>query len=107
MNTNFNFLFYLKKPKAWNKGPVPIYLRITVNGKRAEVSSGRDCEPTRWNTEAGRCIGTKEENRLLNTYLDTLQIKLKHAHQLLLESGQAITAENLKNQLSGKAEKNS
>ena len=105
MNTNFNFLFYLKKPKAWNKGPVPIYLRITVNGKRAEVSSGRDCEPTRWNTEAGRCIGTKEENRLLNTYLDTLQIKLKHAHQLLLESGQAITAENLKNQFSGKAEK--
>ncbi|OOQ58440.1 site-specific integrase [Mucilaginibacter pedocola] len=105
MNTNFNLLFYLKKPKVWNKGPIPIYIRITVNGKRSELSSGRSCEINTWNSDAGRCRGNKEEAKMLNTYLDTLQTKARHAHQILLDSGMEVTAENLKNQLSGNAEK--
>lgn len=105
MKTNFALLFYLKKQKTWNKGPVPIYIRITVNGRRSELSAGRSCEISRWNGDAGRCIGTKEESRMLNTYLDTIQTKIRIAHQMLLESGEPITSESLKNQLSGKAEK--
>jgi site-specific recombinase XerD len=106
MTTNFTLLFYLKKQKTWNGGSVPVYIRITINSQRAEISAGRDCDPTRWNSKAGRCIGTKEESRILNTYLDTLQIRVRHAHQILLESGAPVTAENLKNQYSGKADKN-
>lgn len=105
MKTNFALLFYLKKQKTWNKGPVPIYIRITVNGRRSELSAGRSCEISRWNGDAGRCIGTKEESRMLNTYLDIIQTKIRIAHQMLLESGEPITSESLKNQLSGKAEK--
>ncbi len=105
MKTNFALLFYLKKQKTWNKGPVPIYIRITVNGRRSELSAGRSCEIRRWNGDAGRCIGNKEESRMLNTYLDTIQTKIRIAHQLLLESGEPINSESLKNQLSGKAEK--
>jgi site-specific recombinase XerD len=105
MKTNFNLLFYLKKQKTWNKGPIPIYIRITVNGRRSELSAGRSCEISRWNSDAGRCIGTKEESRMLNTYLDTIQTKIRIAHQILLESGEQITSESLKNHLSGKAEK--
>jgi hypothetical protein len=32
MKTNSSLLFYLKKPKNYLKGAVPIYLRITVDG---------------------------------------------------------------------------
>jgi hypothetical protein len=46
MKTTFSLLFYLKKPKNYEKGIVPIYLRITVNGKRAETTSGRECDPS-------------------------------------------------------------
>ena len=42
---------------------------------------------------------------MLNTYSDTLQTKARHAHQILLDSGLEVNAENLKNQLSGNAEK--
>ncbi|WP_325386321.1 hypothetical protein, partial [Mucilaginibacter sp.] len=38
MKTNFSLLFYLKKPKNYQAGLVPIYLRITVNGKRSETT---------------------------------------------------------------------
>lgn len=105
MKTNFNLLFYLKKPKAYQTGVMPVYLRITVNGKRAEVSAGRDCQPDRWNTGAGRAVGTKEATKALNTYLDSLQNKVKNAHQQLIDANQSITAESLRNQFSGKSEK--
>ena len=42
-----------------------IYMRITVNGKRADMSAGRECDPAKWNSQAGRAIGTKEEARAL------------------------------------------
>ena len=69
MKTNFSLLFYLKKQKVYASGPMPIYMRITVNGKRAEVSAGRDGEPSGWNSQAGRGIGTKSETRALNSWL--------------------------------------
>jgi hypothetical protein len=48
-------------------------MRITVDGKRADTSAGRECDPTKWNSQAGRAIGTKEEIKSLNNYLDSLQ----------------------------------
>ncbi|QXV65986.1 site-specific integrase [Mucilaginibacter sp. 21P] len=105
MYNKFSLLFYLKKSKTWTKGPIPIYLRVTVSGRRSEISVGRECEISRWNSKAGRCIGNKEESKMLNAFLDTLQTKMRHAHQILLESGQVINAENLKNQFTGNVDK--
>ena len=105
MKTNFNLLFYLKKQKAYVSGTMPVYMRITVNGKRSEVSAGRDCEPSGWNNHSGRGIGTKSEVRALNSYLDTLQAKVMNAHQQLIGAGESITADRLRNQFIGRAEK--
>ena len=105
MKTNFNLLFYLKKQKAYVSGNMPIYMRITVNGKRSEVSTGRDCEPSGWNSHSGRVIGTKSEVRALNNYLDTLHAKVMNAHQQLISAGESITADRLRNQFIGRAEK--
>jgi len=82
-----------------------IYMRITVNGKRADMSAGRECEPGKWNSRAGRAIATKEEIRSLNNYLDSLQTKVRNAHQVLIDSNQIITTESLQNQFLGKTEK--
>ncbi|MDF2434348.1 MAG: hypothetical protein JWP44_3979, partial [Mucilaginibacter sp.] len=105
MKTNFSLLFYLKKQKVYASGPMPVYMRITVNGKRAEVSAGRDCEPSGWNSHAGRGIGTKSETRALNSYLDTLQTKVMNAHQQLIGAGKEITAEKLRDQFIGRVER--
>jgi len=75
MRTNINLLFYLKKRSNYKSGPVAIYLRFTVEGQRAEVSTGKTCEPLRWNAQAGRAHGTKEDVRILNAYLDKLEAK--------------------------------
>ena len=50
----------MKKPKNYVSGNAPIYPRIVVAGQRSEVSTGRDCDPKRWNPSAGRSNGSKE-----------------------------------------------
>lgn len=80
-------------------------MRITVNGKRADMSAGRECEPVKWNSHAGRAIGTKEEIKSLNNYLDSLQSKIRDTHQALIDANQTITTESLLNQFIGKTQK--
>ncbi|MCC9138880.1 site-specific integrase [Pontibacter silvestris] len=104
MSKRIRVLFYLKKPKQYISGPVPIYLRITVSGKRAEISTGRECEPRRWNASSSRVSGTKETVISLNAYLDTLQAQVYEAHRLLLEAGEHVTAESVKARFCGKEE---
>lgn len=85
MSTNYSLLFYLKKPKNYQNGPKPIYMRITVNGIPKEVSTGRECEPAKWIPRANRAKGTKEDVRMLNSYLDALEHKIADIHLQLLQ----------------------
>lgn len=98
-----NLLFYLKKRSTYKKGTVTIYLRFTVDGKRTETSTGKSCDPNRWNTKAGRAIGTREDIRVLNAYLDKLESKALALHQVMTTTEETVTAETIKNRFIGKA----
>ncbi len=88
----FGLLFYLKKPKNYEKGEIPIYLRIPVDGIPKEFSLKRCCDLSRWNPHAGRASGTKENVRTLNNYPDTYQAKVFEAMRKLVEENQMVTA---------------
>ncbi|OAQ38985.1 recombinase [Pedobacter psychrophilus] len=105
MKTNFSLIFYIRRQKNYVSGPVPIYLRITVNGKRSELSTGRDCLPEEWSSGLGRGHGKKERIKTLNSYLDTLQQKVKVTHNELLGNGKVITSKAISDRFSGKDEK--
>ncbi|MDQ1138646.1 site-specific integrase [Pedobacter agri] len=96
MKTNFSLLFYLKKQKNYRGGHVPVYLRITVGGKRAEMTSGLECDPEKWNTKSGRQDGKKEDVRSFNAYLDNLQSMINQVYRDLFDAGEVITAEGIK-----------
>ncbi len=106
MRTNFSVLFFLKKPKTCTKGAVYfIFLRITVSGVRAEMSTSRSCEPARWNAKAGKVIGTKEDVKILNAYLENIRAEVYASHTLLSAEGAEITADSVKCRYLGKEEK--
>lgn len=105
LNKRFSLLFYLKKAKNSKQEKSPIYLRITVESERSEISVQRSCEPSRWNVHSGRANGTKEEIRSLNSYLDTIQIKAYEVHRSLIDEELPVTAESVKNKLLGIKEK--
>ena len=48
-----SILFYLRNDKARSEIEVPIYLRITVNGKRSEMAIQRYIDPIKWNKSGG------------------------------------------------------
>ena len=71
MNKTLKVLFFLRKPKDYVGGLMPIYIRITVDGQRVEMTTQRECDPEKWDRKAGRLLGLKKEsNRELNNYLD-------------------------------------
>ncbi|WP_374990579.1 hypothetical protein [Chryseobacterium sp. CFS15] len=41
MNKIFNLLFFIKKNKIRTNGTAPTYLRITIDGKAADIASTR------------------------------------------------------------------
>lgn len=104
MIINFSILFYLKKPKNYLSGAIPIYLRVTVAGKRSELMTGRTVEPDKWNSAAGRVSGVRAAAKSVNVYLDGLQAKVYEAHRQLIDAREPVTAERLKNKLLGKEE---
>jgi len=105
LEKRFSLLFYLKKPKNYEKGLMPIYLRLTIDGIPKEISTARQCEPDRWNSNSGRAYGTTEQVKSLNAFLDALQTKVHNARLRLLEKDQSINSDALMNILKGKKEK--
>lgn len=47
----FTVLFFLKKSKLLKNGEAPICMRITINGKRAEIQIKRGIDVAKWNAQ--------------------------------------------------------
>ena len=62
MKDTFSVLFFLKVSKVKSDGTVPIYVRITANGSRSEVSIKRYISKERWNSSKGKAKGTNQES---------------------------------------------
>jgi site-specific recombinase XerD len=105
MRTTLTLLFSLRKPKNYQSGEMPIYLRITVDGQRTELAVSRKCHPERWDAVTGRAIGSKADSRTLNAYLEDMQFKIYELQRRMSDSDELITAETLKNRFVGKAER--
>ncbi|MBD0725836.1 recombinase [Flavobacterium sp. L1I52] len=101
MKTKVSILFYAKKAKAAANGLVPIYTRITINGKRIELSTNRFIDISKWSTEAGKMKGTSEEARSINNHLDLLKNKIRDTEMELIHKKIAVTTETVKNKLLG------
>ena len=48
-----SILFYGKTAKTTTDGKVPIYMRVTIDGHRWEVSTSNYVEPSRWASGMG------------------------------------------------------
>lgn len=105
MNKTFSLLFYLKKSKVDAQGKIAIYLRITVDGQRKEISVKRKIEKEKWCSISNKAIGRTPDIRELNAYIDTLTSKVYQCHRAMIQDDKTVTAETLKNKVLGIEEK--
>ncbi|MGV9004120.1 site-specific integrase [Flavobacterium sp.] len=101
MKTKVSILFYAKRAKVNTKGLVPIYTRITIGGKRIELSTNRFIEISKWSVKDNKMKGTTEEARSINNHLDLLKNQIIDAQMELLYKKIPISTETLKNKLFG------
>lgn len=93
LNHTFATLCIIRSSRSKND-KVPIYLRITVDGKRAEISTKEYVAIDKWSREKGRMKGNSEDARKLNKRLDTRETKAKEYHNEFLRDDRVPTGSN-------------
>ncbi|MDR1809115.1 MAG: site-specific integrase, partial [Prevotella sp.] len=57
MRSTFKVLFYLKRDKQKSNGSIPLFCRITIDGKQARFSMKCDVQPKFWDAKANKALG--------------------------------------------------
>lgn len=102
----YNLLFFIRKERVNKHGEAPIYLRITINGKRAEIALKRFIDSKKWDSKTNKARGTTQEIKKLNSYLDVVKGKIHEHHREMIDRNDVITARKLKNRYLGITELN-
>lgn len=101
----FKILFFIKKTRVSKNGEVPVLLRVTVNGLRAETSVNLKVNPDLWHAPTGRTLGTDAKSEELNNTLDTIKLKVMKIYREMEFDGLKITAKAIIEKYQGKDEK--
>ncbi|MGB3850490.1 MAG: site-specific integrase [Tunicatimonas sp.] len=96
-NKTFGISFFIKKYQQDKQGLVPIYIRISVNAKRLDMSAQRKVAVGRWDEVRGMARGTKEEIKQLNHHLDQVKSQLIDCKEALDKERKLVTSEAIKN----------
>jgi len=83
-NNTFTVIFFTRKSRS-NAQKLSIYSRITVNGKRSEISLKRSISVCNWDASKGRARGSSQNIRILNKYLDHVYGQLLDCHKQKLK----------------------
>lgn len=106
MGTSRTFSIHFWLNLAKKKGDLaPIYARVTVDGKRAEISLQRQTSVTYWDTKSKKTTSRTPEGKELNTYLDQVYAKLLECHKQLSTDFELVTAKSIKARFVGQDER--
>ncbi|WP_339655430.1 site-specific integrase [uncultured Maribacter sp.] len=102
MQDLLSVLFYIRKAGTSDLTQATVYLRITVNGKRAEVSTMRKVPIAKWDAKANKVIGYTIETKQTNRQLDIVKNRIYEIyHNLLHEDMEGISANRIRDEYIG------
>jgi len=101
----FSLNFWINGCRAENEEAI-IYARITVNGKRANISLKRKVPVESWDSSKGLVRGSKPFAKSLNKYLDQIRSLIYQSYEDLLNEGNLITASAIKSKFLGEDKRN-
>ena len=105
MKNSLKFHVYPKTCKANKQGLIPVYIRITLNGKRWEYSTKHFIESKTWDAKNSKIKGNGKEASTINGQVELTKNKVQH---IILEHNikdEVLTIDDLKHLLTGKSNK--
>ncbi|WP_321321032.1 site-specific integrase [Labilibaculum sp.] len=102
--TPIDISFVIRKSKSKSNLESPIYIRISVENERVEISTGRSISSEDWNNKAGKANARKKGGVQLNKFLDVLKNNIFDHHTEMIKNSELVTAKKLKLRFLGKDE---
>lgn len=98
---NIHILFFLYRSKTNEKGTMPIFCRLTLDGKRKQFSTGFFLKEDSWNRQLQRYRGTSVDAQHVNSGLETIRVRLIKAYDAIAKETHTFTVENVYNRFAG------
>lgn len=100
----FGFHFCTKPVKKRKDGKVPIYVRITLNGKRTEFSLNRNIQQEQWCKRTKRAHHKYPIAKWLNPHLEKVATELRTCYESFVNKQEYVTAQLIKTRYLGQEE---
>lgn len=101
MHAQYQLTFFVRKSRSKKTSDSDVYMRITVNNKRSDISISRKVDPRKWSSKSEKALGKNPEATELNNYITVLRNKIKNIHQRLVEKDMDITLKSILDEFKG------
>jgi len=81
---------------------MPIFCRITLNGKRKQFSTGFFLKESNWNGQTQRYRGTSADAQHINSRLELIRVRLLKSYDALAKESHSFTVEHIYNRYADK-----
>lgn len=93
---SLNVYFYIRRYKLTSQKKCPIFLRITVNGIRAEIALKRTVSPDSWDSKRQAVRGKNAEAASINEQIRVFEMRIYEEYNKLVGRGEYISANKIK-----------
>jgi len=100
-SNSFSILIWANKAKADANGQIPLYARVTVMGKRAEISLKKKVNPQKWDVKTGFMKGSGTDVRTINSHIHEVSNEIFRIYTELQKNKDFLSAEEIKNKYTG------
>jgi len=95
-SNTFGIQFVIRLSKLQKTDPATVFARISVNGRRCEVSLKKKINPQNWDDVKGKARGTKDEIRKLNEHIERVRTLIADGYHALVQQKKVVTVDAVK-----------
>jgi site-specific recombinase XerD len=95
-SNTFGIQFVIRLPKQQKNDQATVFARISVNGRRCEISLKKKVNPQNWDEAKGKARGTKDETRKLNEHIERVRTLIADGYHELVQQKKVITVDAVK-----------
>jgi site-specific recombinase XerD len=95
-SNTFGIQFVIRLPKQQKNDQATVFARISVNGRRCEISLKKKVNQQNWDEAKGKARGTKDEIRKLNEHIERVRTLIADGYHELVQQKKVVTVDAVK-----------
>lgn len=95
-SNTFGIQFVIRLPKQQKNDLAIVFARISVNGRRCEISLKKKVNPLNWDDAKGKAKGVNEEIRKLNEHIERVRTLIADGYHQLIQQKKPVNVDAVK-----------